>query len=62
MSALVLAFVACLSGSCRMVQIPWDGGLQACMLFGQQTAAEWLAQHPGHTMQRGYRCETGRET
>ena len=62
MSALVLVFLACLNGSCQRVTVPFDGGLQACMLFGQQAAAEWLAQHPGHTVQRGYRCETGRET
>lgn len=62
MSALVLVFLACLGGTCKPVQIPWDGGLQSCMLFGQQAAAEWLRDHPGHTLQRGYRCEAGRET
>lgn len=62
MFAYALTFIACLSGApdrCQTVQIPWDGSLQQCMLFGQQAAAEWQGQHPGWAMRRGYRCESG---
>jgi hypothetical protein len=60
MSLLVLAFVACLGSHCEKVELPWDGSLMQCMLFGQQLAAQWTNEHPGWALDRGYRCESGR--
>lgn len=64
MFSLVLTFVACLGSSgmdrCRQVQLPWDGTMMTCMLFGQHEAARWTVEHPGWALARGYRCETGR--
>jgi hypothetical protein len=58
----VLTFVACLGGDrCQTVELPWDGGLQTCMLFGQQVAAQRTNEHPGWTLDRGYRCTTERQ-
>lgn len=61
----VLTFLACLSspsdGSCRNVEIAWDGGPVQCMMFGQQEMARWVREHPGFTTPRGYRCLPGRE-
>jgi hypothetical protein len=59
----VLTFVACLSSQadrCRKVELPWDGNLMQCMLFGQQLAAQWTNENPGWALSRGYRCESGR--
>lgn len=64
MFAYVLAFVACLGAApdrCRTVELPWDGTLMTCMLFGQHAAAAWTNDHPGWALRRGYRCESGRE-
>lgn len=61
----VLVFVACLGAQpdrCRQVELPWDGGLQSCVLFGQQALATWVNEHPGWALRRGYRCQTGRVT
>lgn len=62
MSLIVLTFLACLGDRCQAVQIPFDGGLQACMLFGGHVAAEWVSQRPGYALQRGWRCETDTPT
>jgi hypothetical protein len=56
---LTLAFVACISGHCRTVAMPWEGSQMQCMLFGQVEAARWVAAHPGYVVARGWRCETG---
>ena len=59
----VLTFVACLGAAgdrCRNVELPWDGSLMQCMLFGQQAAAQWTSEHPGWAVVRGWRCESGR--
>ena len=57
----VLTFLACMSpDQCRTVQIPFDGTLMQCMLFGQHAAAEWENQNPNWHLQRGYKCESGR--
>ena len=50
MFTYVLTFVACLGAAgdrCRNVELPWDGSLMQCMLFGQQAAAQWTSEHPG---------------
>ncbi len=60
MITLALVFTACMSGHCQRVQIPWEGTLMTCMLFGQQLAAQWTNEHPGWALDRGYRCESGR--
>lgn len=63
MFAYVLTFVACLGAhghQCRTVELPWDGNLMQCMLFGQQLAAQWTNEHPGWALDRGYRCASGR--
>ena len=59
MTLITLAFLACMHGACRTVAIPFDGSLQACMLYGQHAIAQWQREHPGWTLARGYRCETG---
>ena len=49
MFVYVLTFMACLGGQgdrCQNVELPWDGSLMQCMLFGQQ-AAQWTNEHPG---------------
>ena len=56
----VLAFVACLGTFCRTVEIPWEGSLMTCMIFGQQLAAQWINEHPGWALARGYRCSNER--
>ncbi len=63
MFAYVLTFIACLgtgSDRCHSVELPWDGTLMQCMLFGQHAAAQWTSEHPGWALQRGWRCESGR--
>jgi hypothetical protein len=63
MFTYVLTFVACLGTAgdrCRHVELPWDGSLMQCMLFGQQAAASWTSEHPGYALVRGWRCESGR--
>jgi hypothetical protein len=63
MFVYVLTFVACLGSQadrCQNVELPWDGSLMQCMLFGQQLAAQWTNEHPGWALNRGYRCESGR--
>jgi hypothetical protein len=64
MFSLVLTFVACLgvgnAERCRQVEIPFDGSLMQCMLFGQHQAAAWTNEHPGWLVTRGWKCETGR--
>jgi hypothetical protein len=60
MTALVLLFLACSPTGCREVALPWDGGLQACMIHGQQLVAAYATER-GLTVPRGYRCTTGRE-
>jgi hypothetical protein len=59
----VLTFIACLGAGpdrCRTVELPWDGTLMQCMIFGQHAAAEWSNEHPGWALRRGWRCESGR--
>ena len=60
----VLTFVACLGADgadrCRQVELPWDGSLIQCMLFGQHVAAQWTNEHPGWAVTRGWKCESGR--
>lgn len=64
MFALVLTFVACLGSAdgdrCRQVEMPFDGSLMQCMIFGQHVAAHWTTEHPGWSVPRGWRCESGR--
>jgi hypothetical protein len=65
MFGLVLTFVACLGGSvesgrCRLVELPFEGSMQQCMIFGQHEAARWVAVHEGWRVARGWRCVGGR--
>lgn len=63
MFSLVLSFMVCLSspsGRCQQVEMPFEGSLQQCMLFGQQEAARWVAEHAGWQLNRGWRCSNGR--
>ncbi len=63
MFVYVLTFVACMgveTGRCQKVELPWDGSLMQCMLFGQQLAAQWTNDHPGWALNHGYSCENGR--
>lgn len=63
MLVYALVFTACLGAGqdrCREVELPWDGPLQTCILFGQQLAAQWVSQHPGWHPRGRYRCEAGR--
>ena len=48
------------TGRCQKVELPWDGSLMQCMLFGQQLAAQWTNDHPGWALNQGYSCENGR--
>ena len=57
MFSLVLTFVACIGAAtapdrCRQVELPWDGSLMQCMLFGQHDAARWTNEHPGWVVTR----------
>lgn len=64
MFSLVLTFVACLGAGqpdrCQQVEMPFDGSLMQCMLFGQHQAAAWVSEHPGWAVTRGWKCETGK--
>ena len=43
MFVYILTFIACLgigADRCRAVELPWDGSLMQCMLFGQHAAAQ----------------------
>lgn len=65
MFEIVLAFIACLNSSgttrCQDVQIPFNGTMMQCMVFGQHETARWIGEHPGWTVARGWRCGSGRE-
>ena len=45
MFGLVLSFAVCLSagegGRCQNVELPFEGSMQQCALFGQHQAARW---------------------
>lgn len=64
MFGLVLSFVACMStaemGRCQKVEMPFEGSMMQCMLFGQHEAARWTNEHPGWQVTRGWRCLTGK--
>ena len=66
MFGLVLSFMVCLGaadGRCRNVEIPFDGSVQQCVMYGQLEAARWAAEHAGWELRRGYRCmASGRST
>lgn len=63
--SVTLIFVACLLGSgpggCERVELPWDGSMIECSLFGQQAIAAWSRGRPGSRVARGYRCTTARD-
>jgi hypothetical protein len=64
MFSLVLTFVACIgaheSDRCRQVELPWDGSLMQCMMFGQPEAARWTNEHPGWLRTRGWKGQSGK--
>lgn len=64
MFGLVLIFVACLGTSgqdrCQQVELPFDGSMMQCMIFGQHQAAAWTNEHPGWAVRRGWKCESGK--
>lgn len=45
---------------CRQVEMPWDGSIMQCMLFGQVEAARWTNENPGWVLTRGWKCQAGR--
>lgn len=65
MSALfevVLVFLACAGpGQCQRVELPWDGSMMQCHLFGQQQVATWTRERPGWTIVNGYTCAWGKD-
>ena len=57
MTALVLVFCLQSPPSACAEQRPAEAlSLQACLVHGQQYAAEWLAEHPKWMLAR-WRCE-----
>jgi hypothetical protein len=61
MTALVIAFVLVSADGARLpMQLPWQGSLQECMLYGGHLAAQVAAEHPGMTVERGWTCSNGR--
>ena len=53
MFVYVLTFIACLgtgADRCHTVELPWDGSLMQCMVFGQHAAAQWTSEHPGYAL------------
>lgn len=55
---LVLAFIACSAAQpdrCRNVELPWDGSMLQCQLFGQQAVAAWTEPR-NLIVPRGWRC------
>ena len=56
MTSLVL--LACLTSApqtCEEHRLSFAGNLVQCSLFGQQTLAQWAAEHPKWVVRR-YRC------
>lgn len=63
MFAYVLVFMAGLAGQpAKEVQIPWDGSLMQCMIFGQHQIAVYLNEHPGYVTTGRYSCTSGTAT
>ena len=69
MFGLVLTFVACIgvqqpasatSLRCRTIELPFDGSLNQCIIFGQHQLALWVRDHEGWLPARGWRCEAGK--
>jgi hypothetical protein len=64
MFGLVVSFVVCLGasdpGRCQVVELPFDGSLMQCMVFGQAEAARWTNEHPGWAVTRGWKCLSGK--
>ena len=64
MIGLMLSFVVCVSaagdGRCQQVELPFEGSLLQCMLYGQHQAARWTSDHPGWHVARGWRCLSGK--
>jgi hypothetical protein len=60
-AALVIAFVLVGSDGARLpMQLPWQGTMLECQLFGQQLIAHVAAEHPGMKLERGWTCSNGR--
>ena len=47
-------------GRCQNVELPFEGSMQQCALFGQQQAARWVVENQGWQMRRGWRCLSGK--
>jgi hypothetical protein len=64
MFGLMLSFVVCVNagdtGRCRQVELPFEGTLMQCMLYGQHEAARWTSDHPGWFVTRGWKCLSGK--
>jgi hypothetical protein len=57
----VLIFVACLVDtptSCKLVQLPFDGSMQECLLFGQHLIAFWSKENHIYIPTGRYHCTT----
>ena len=65
MFGLVLSFVVCMGGTpdngrCLPVEIPFEGSMQQCMIYGQTEVVRWISDHGDYALRRGYRCLPGR--
>lgn len=65
MFGLMLSFVVCMhaapaSARCQQVELPFEGSMQQCLLFGQHAVAQWTNDHEGWRLRRGWRCLNGR--
>jgi hypothetical protein len=57
----VLIFMTCLietPTSCKMVQLPFEGSMQECLLFGQHLIAAWSKEDHGYMPTGRYHCTT----
>lgn len=64
MVAIYLVFVACLSSAeCQEFELPWDGSIVACSIFGQHRISDWNRDNPRYRPPEGgwrYRCANGK--
>jgi hypothetical protein len=57
----VLIFMVCLVDTptrCKVVQLPFEGSMQECLLFGQQLVAVWVKGNSGYMPTGRYHCTT----
>lgn len=57
---IVMTFIACMQDQCRRIELPGEGGVQACMLAAQGEAAKWTREHPGTVIRGRITCGPAR--